>query len=564
MRPLFLALFLFLLWLPLAACSGQPAAQETDTPLQVGLQVDGETYNLTTTAANVRELLEEAGISTAPADDVSPPPFTPLLDGMTVKVVRVREEIDVVEENLPFTRKIVRSEALDADAPPQIIQGGRPGMQEITVRTVYHDGVEVERQRTRVTVLEEPQDEIVMIGVGTSADTVTFAGTIAYIGGGNALLLQDSTAFPSQLDTGSGLDGRVFALSPDGSHLLYTRVTTDTGRFQNSLWVINTEPGAEARTLDVENVLWAAWNPAQTEPLQIAYTTAEPVDVPPGWQANNDLWVGDVLPGERASFDPREIVETYPATYGWWGGAYAWSPDGQYIAYAYADEVGVVDLNARSLEERHQILHRFTEYDTQAEWVWLPTLSWSPDGRYLVFNEHGGDDAGAMRFDVWAASVPEGISARFSEQAGIWSHPHWSPYSDADVGNANRNSQIAFLQTSNPLDSLRTPYSLWLMDADGSNTRRIYPPVGENSHFPQEQQFMAWGPTGRDIAFVFDDALYLLNVDTGAAYRVTQDDTIASRPTWAPYGAGIASAATGSSVTPFSPERGTPGEAIPH
>jgi Tol biopolymer transport system component len=326
--------------------------------------------------------------------------------------------------------------------------------------------------------------------------------------------------------------------------------------------VIGTDPGAEARALNVENVLWAAWNPARTDPLQIAYTTAEAVDVPPGWQANNDLWIGDVFPGERATFEPREIVETYPATYGWWGGAYAWSPDGEFVAYSYADEVGIIDLDAPGPEERHLSLYQFTEYDTQAEWVWLPALSWSPDGRYLAFSAHGGDDADAMQFDVWAVSVPGGISGRFAEQAGVWSHPHWSPPNDsgADAG----NSQIAFLQTSNPLDSLRSPYSLWLMDADGSNTRRVYPPVGENSHFPRERQFMAWGPTGRDIAFIFDDALYLLNVDTGSAYTVTQDDTVASRPSWAPYGEGIALGTTGSSVAPFLPERRTPGEFLPN
>lgn len=536
--PAFLLPILLLLG---AACASPPPLAAERAPMQVTLHVDGETHNLTTTAGNVRELLEEAGITTATADEITPPPFTPLQDGMEVRVVRVEELIEVVEETLPFDRKIVRSAAMDADDPPRIIQGGRAGRQEVTVRIVRRDGVEVDRQRTQVTLLEAPQDEIVMVGVGSAPGTLAFQGLIAYLSGGNGVLLRGSTAYPEQMATGGSLDGRVFALSPTGTHLLYTRVTSDTGRFQNRLFVIATEPGASPRDLGVENVLWAGWNPAHSEPLQIAYSTAEAVDVPPGWQANNDLWVGDVQEDEEAAFRPREIVETYPATYGWWGGSYAWSPDGRTIAYGYADEVGLIDLQAQRESERFIQLYSFTEYDTRADWVWLPTLSWSPDGRFLAFSMHSGDDAEAMAFDIAVSRIEGDVTRPFVTQAGMWSHPHWSPADHSEQAGAG-GSQIAFLQASNPLDGLRSSYSLWLMDSDGSNRRRVYPEVGEISAFPYEAQFMAWGPSGRDIAFIFDSALYLFSLDDGAGYQVTQDDAVISRPSWAPYGAGITEA----------------------
>lgn len=544
------------------ACTTAPPPAAGSTAIQVTLHVDGETHNLTTAAANVRELLGEAGISTAGADEVSPPPFTPLQDGMEVTVVRVEERIEVTEESLPFDRKIVRSAAMDADDPPRIIQGGHAGRQEVTVRVVLRDGVEVDRQRTQVTLVESPQDEIVMVGVGSTPGSLTFPGLIAYLNGSNGVLLRGSTAFPEQMATGGHLDGRVFTLSPTGSHLLYTRVTSDTGRFQNRLFVIATEPGAEPRDLEVENVLWAGWNPASTRPLQIAYSTAEPVDVPPGWQANNDLWVGDLQQNEAAAFRPRQVVETYPATYGWWGGSYAWSPDGRYLAYGYADEVGLIDLAARRESERFIQLYTFTEYDTRADWVWLPTLSWSPDGAILAFSAHSGADSEAMSFDVVASLVEGNVTRRFVEQAGMWSHPHWSP-PDAGAQAGAGGSQIAFLQASNPLDGLRSSYSLWLMDADGSNTRRLYPPPGEMSAFPYEAQFMAWGPSGRDVVFIFDSSLYLLNVDEGSGNRITQDDTVASRPAWAPYGAGIEAADAGQRLTPADSTIRPPREPLP-
>ncbi|MEZ4592374.1 MAG: hypothetical protein R3D55_14705 [Chloroflexota bacterium] len=60
-----------------------------------------------------------------------------------------------------------------------------------------------------------------------------------------------------------------------------------------ALWVIGTQRGARPQELGIENVLWADWNPNRLSPYQIAYTTANPVDQPPGWEANNDLWLAD-------------------------------------------------------------------------------------------------------------------------------------------------------------------------------------------------------------------------------------------------------------------------------
>lgn len=534
---LFLASFWLLALAILGAgCATPPAAIDVPEPRQVALTVEGQTHNVITEASNVRELLEEAGISTGPLDQVTPPLSTPITAEMAVTVVRVSEEIDVIEESISFERKFVRSEALAIDDRPRIIQGGRNGLQEITVRTVYHDGVEVERQRTRITVIEEPQDEIVMIGVGSAPGVFSFEGRLAFISNGSGVILRGSTLLPESLDTGGQLDGRVFSLSPSGDFLLYTRVTTPTAGFNNSLWLLSTEPGAEPRDLGVENVLWADWNPSRESSMQIAYTTGRPVSQPPGWEANNDLWLSTIFANEDFPFNPQLNVEAYPATYGWWGGNFAWSPTGQHIAYAYADEVGIIDLQPPNLDERRVQLEQFTEYNTRADWVWVPTISWSPDGQFLVYSRHSGANEDGMEFDIHVASTANNVVLPFVGQAGMWSHPHWSPPLATAAGPA---SYIAYLQASNPLDGLRSPYTLWTMDQDGSNGQQIYPPPGENSQFPREQQFMAWGPTGQDVAFVFGDSLYFLSLTSGQAVRITQDDAVVSRPTWAPYGAAI-------------------------
>lgn len=529
--------------------SPTPEFAGTNT-VTVSLSADGATQELTTEATNVRELLEEIDLSLNSADLIDPPLFTPLTDGLGIDVVRVTESIELIEQSIPYQRKTVRNESMSADDEPIIIQGGRPGRQEITVRIVYHDGLEVSRQETRLTIIEAAQDEIVMIGVGATPGNVEFAGTLAYISGGNSVILRGSSIFPEQINTGSDLDHRVFSLSPTGSHLLYTRATTETERF-NSLWVISTEPGSEPDELGVDNVLWAGWNPARTSSRpQIAYTTGTATDLLPGWEANNDLWLAVLPESEGDLFRPEQLVEAYPATYGWWGGNYAWSPAGRYLAYSFADEVGIIDTEAEEEEDLRLLLHSFTEYNTRADWVWVPSLSWSPDGRYLAFNRHAGDDPDDADFDNWVVAVEDGLARPFAEQSGIWSHPQWSPALD----DGSEVSQIAFLRATNPLDSLRSSYTLWLMDRDGSNAHQIYPPAGENSRFPREQQFMAWSATGRDIAFVYNNALYFLSLDSGEVRRITQDDNPVSNPTWAPYGLAISDNLPATEVVP----EGTP------
>jgi hypothetical protein len=529
-----LALFLLLL---LSACQENPTSSAQRTAIAITLQVDGEARQVMTRAGNVRELLEAEGVVLDPADEVIPPLFTVLTEPTTISVVRIRQEIQLVEQSVSFERKIVRNESMNADDPPLIIQGGRPGLEERTVRLVFRDGIEVERQTIGVNVVVEPQDEIVMIGIGAAPGNVLFAGTMAFISSGRALILRGSSAFPEQLALNGVPDGRAFALSPTGELLLYTRAESEGGF--NSLWVIGTQPGAEAISLGVENVLWADWNPSAVRTPEIAYTTALPTELAPGWEANNDLWLGTVAtaaPGDSPDqlFTTTQIVEAYPAKLGWWGGNYAWSPTGRYLAYAHADEVGIIDARSETVPAPRTRLHTFVEFDTLSDWVWVPTLSWSPEGAYLAFTSHRGPATQDGNFDTWAVAVDGSVAAPFMPQTGIWAHVHWAPGGATEIG-----APIAFLRATEPIDSLRSSYTLWTMDRDGSNSRQLYPLPGETSRFPREAHFMTWGPTGEDIAFVFNDSLYLYNLATGDPFRITQDEGNLSHPSWAPYGAGI-------------------------
>ncbi len=531
-------------WLALGfvtACAPTPAAvAPTAAPVTVALTLvaDGQTRALATTARTVGEALAEAGVALAPADEVEPPPATvlaPAPDGapLPVTVVRVTETTEIIPEAIPFGRQIVRSTDLAPDDPPRLLQTGQPGLREVTVRIVYRDGLEVERWPTAATVVEPARDEIIMIGVAAERDRMTFDGVLATIDDGRAVLLDGATDAPRQLAVEGALDGRVFQLSPDGAYLLYTLAEGDAATFRNALWLIPTAPDGVARPLNIENVLWAGWDPAAPSP-RIAYTTARSTTLPPGWEASNDLWLLE-LPPDGAQPAPVRLVESYAAAFAWWGGQYAWSPDGR-LAYAFADEVGVLAMPtaeeaalldpATPQEPARSILHTFTAYDTGADWAWLPALAWSADGRFLAFTDHAGaDEVMDARFDLHLADVAAGLQAPLVENAGIWSNVVWSP----------DGAQIAYLQATRPTAGLGSDYALWLAESDGSDARRLFPPEGESGTFAPLQP-LVWGPDADRLAFIFDDALHILELSTGDVYRAGQDDTISKFPTWAPYG----------------------------
>jgi len=537
-----------LVWLALAGCglvaqptSGNGTATPAVQPALARITVDGASRELPTMATTVAQALAEAAVVLNTADQIDPPPDTLLRPGQTVAitVVRVTEATAVVPEAIPFQRQIVRSAEMSPDDPPRLLQAGRAGLQEVTVRIVYHDGLEAERWPTATTIVEPARDEIIMIGVAVVRDRMTFDGVLAYIDDGRAVLLEGDTDSPRQLAVTGTLDGRVFQLSPDGSYLLYTLGDDDqTATFRNTLWLLATTSGAVAQPLDIENVLWAGWDPSAAPP-RIAYTTARSIALPPGWEANNDLWLLDII--EEAQPTPVRLIESYAAAYAWWGGQYAWSPDGR-LAYAFADEVGVLTMPppafdpgllgpAATEEPARAVLHTFTEFDTGADWAWVPSLSWSADGQYLAFGDHAGDDdAPAGRFDLRLADTTAESQIVLAEAAGIWSAAQWSPAA------ALPERQIAYLAAIEPEASQDSGYVLWLAGSDGRDPRRVFPPEGEASLFARSQP-LAWGPDPDRMAFIFDNQLHILDLPTGEVFRAGQDDTVSSHPTWAPYGA---------------------------
>jgi Tol biopolymer transport system component len=499
----------------------------------VKLVADGQERPFQTHAETVGEFLSEAGVALGDLDRLEPAEYTAITDGLTVTIVRVRHEVVPGEEQLiPYERQIVQDTSVPA-GESRILEPGQNGVEQVIYRVVFEDDVEVERIPVRRITLQEARPETVLVGVRETFTPTPITGTVAYLSGNrevgyNAWLMRASSGSQRRLTADGTLDTRVFALSPDGNYLLFTRRTTETLSSEmvsdsqlNSLWLIDTTAeDAEPMDLRLIDLLWADWAP---DGETIAYSTGEVAVSAPGWQAHNDLWTAQLNQRLLLS-DKRQVIEgTASGAYFWWGTNFAWSPDGRYIAYAQADSIGYIRLRDGQRTE----LRRFAPLNTYSQWVWVPDLSWSPDGRFLTSVIHGpsltdepAEDS--QVFDVWVFDIQRPLTAKQVNEAGIWATPTWSPaYTEAP--DEDSNSQIAYARAKSPYESVSSSYDLYVMDRDGSNRQRVFPPEGD---LGLKSPHIAWGPTGQQLITIHQDDLYLIDLAQDLVRRLTIDSSV--------------------------------------
>ncbi len=146
----------------------------------VTVHVDGRTLHTRTRHKTVGEALAELGISLQGLDRAEPDLSTPLGEGQEIRVVRVREELLVQQEPIPFETQWAPDPELELDHQ-QVGQQGEPGVFERRIRVRYEDGVEVARYVEAEWVARAPKPKIINYGTKIVLRTLdTPSGQVQY------------------------------------------------------------------------------------------------------------------------------------------------------------------------------------------------------------------------------------------------------------------------------------------------------------------------------------------------------------------------------------------------
>lgn len=517
---------LFILIFLLSSCVGGQAVKE----LYININIDGSTSHVTVRpGTTVREALSEFEIDINPLDRTSPPMYTVLEGGDTISVVRVVEEYVVERSIVPYTTQVLKNESLQ-EGERKLIQPGSNGIIETTYRILYEDGIEISRTISDTQLIQAAVSEIIMIGSQTPYSVIPIPGILAYISAGNAWIMRENTGVRIPVVTTGDLDGRVFAISPDGRWLLYTR-SADSPDVVNTLWVARIDSEDELIfNLGVQNIIhFADWVPGVAN--GIVYSTAEASPSPPGWQANNDLVFMNFSEETGWTSSPRISIEpNLGGVYGWWGTNYQYSPNGEKMVFSRPDGFGAVNPELNIIQPYLNII----PVQTRSDWAWISPLSWSPDSNYIYFVDHVVEDALAAAedsadFDLKAFPINGGAPVTLAEDVGMFAVSAASPI--RHLPGEDNSFSVAFLKAANPAQSRSSEYQLMLMDRDGSNLDRIFPQGTGQGLAPQRFYWIPW--YGVDdypmlLALIYQGNLWILDTDTREAFQMTGDGLIAS------------------------------------
>ena len=143
---------------------------EVEVAVPVTIDADDEERSLTSYADTVKGALSDADVAVGADDRVDPDVDTPLaeVDRITVARVEVIEEVE--EITLEHGREERPTDEL-VEGETEVATPGRDGLRRDTYEVVLVDGEEEARERIAGEVIEEPVDEVVLIGTADPEPT---------------------------------------------------------------------------------------------------------------------------------------------------------------------------------------------------------------------------------------------------------------------------------------------------------------------------------------------------------------------------------------------------------
>lgn len=511
-----------------AACGG-PQLSAPRKQINLIVEDGSREFSINIPAGStVQEGFDAAGLTLEGKDRVEPSASTILEEDSLVRVIRVEEEYETVEQVIPY--QVIRQPTENLpEGEEQLLQAGKNGLEEAAYLRVLENGEEIAYEQINRVTVEEPVNEIILIGRQTAVGSVNLPGNLVYLSDGNAWKMENSSFNRSLVVATGDLDGRIFKLSDNGEWLLFTRKHDDE-EVINTLWAANIS-GEEQELIDLEvsNVIhFADWVLGSVQ--EVVYSTVESRVAAPGWQANNDL----VLKHFSLSgwTEISEIIQetNYGGVYGWWGTDFEYTPDGSSVVYASPDQIGVIDIESK----KKNVLLDLIPFNTRGDWAWMPGLGMGPRGDVLYTVQHAGDPESNLAerspyFDLVAIPLKSGIAIKLKENVGMFAYPLPSPLVEKKTG--EKGFQLAYLQAALPEMSETSSYRIAVMDRDGSNQRVIFPSL-DMSGLEPHRGWGAWGPKqfpdqqGYPLAVLYQNNIWVIDPDTGETNQITGDGRV--------------------------------------
>jgi uncharacterized protein YabE (DUF348 family)/3D (Asp-Asp-Asp) domain-containing protein len=144
----------------------------------VTVKADGKQEVAYTTEDTVGGVISSLNISLSAEDRITPALNSPLKEGMTVSVVRVRKEVTETQHSIAFT--VVQQKNGDLELGKQkVVKTGKNGLVVFKTQSVYEDGILVSQELIEKTVAQPTVQQVLAIGTKKKPEvvTLTYHGT---------------------------------------------------------------------------------------------------------------------------------------------------------------------------------------------------------------------------------------------------------------------------------------------------------------------------------------------------------------------------------------------------
>jgi resuscitation-promoting factor RpfB len=137
----------------------------------LSIVADGVTLETRTQGSTVQDALIGARVVLMGLDYAIPAENTLLQAGMTIRVIRVNEIVEVEQSVIPFEAVYQSDNTLELDQE-RVVQEGQNGITATNIRIRYENGIEVSRSPEQSSVAREPLNRVIAYGTNIILRTI--------------------------------------------------------------------------------------------------------------------------------------------------------------------------------------------------------------------------------------------------------------------------------------------------------------------------------------------------------------------------------------------------------